>query len=66
MSTERLNMWFSLAASVGVIVGLYVPVVELNQNSQLMRRQISQSRADAAMAAQRVFLQFGLHFPDRR
>ena len=51
MNTERLNTWLSFAASVGMIVGLIVLAVELNQNSDLMRIQISQSRADAAMAS---------------
>ena len=51
MNTERLNTWLALTANVGVIVGLIIVAVELNQNSDLMRIQISQNRADAAMAA---------------
>ena len=55
MDTERLNTWLSFAASVGMIVGLIVLAVELNQNSDLMRIQISQNRADAAMASNESF-----------
>ena len=51
MNTERLNTWLALTANVGVIVGLIIVAVELNQNSDLMRIQIGQSRADAAMAS---------------
>ena len=51
MNTERLNTWLALTANVGVIVGLIIVAVELNQNSDLMRIQIGQSRADAAIAA---------------
>ena len=49
------SRWLSFAASVGVIVGLIVLAVELNQNSNLMRIQISQSRADAAIASNEAF-----------
>ena len=51
MNTERLNTWLSFTANVGVIFGLIFLAVELNQNSDLMRIQISQSRADAAMVS---------------
>ncbi len=51
MNTERLNTWLSFTANIGVILGLIFLAVELNQNSDLMRVQISQSRADAAMVA---------------
>jgi hypothetical protein len=51
MNTERLNTWLSFTANVGVILGLIFLAVELRQNSGLMRVQISQSRADAAMAS---------------
>ncbi len=51
MNTERLNTWLSFTANIGVIFGLIFLAIELNQNSDLMRIQISQSRADAAMAA---------------
>ena len=49
MNRERLNTWLALTASVGVIVGLIIVALELNQNADLMRIQISQSRADAAI-----------------
>ena len=51
MNAKRLNTWLSLTANVGVILGLIFLAVELGQNSDLMRVQINQSRADAAMAS---------------
>ena len=51
MNAKRLNTWLSFAANVGVILGLIFLAVELSQNSDLMRVQINQSRADAAMAS---------------
>jgi hypothetical protein len=49
MNADKVNTWLSLSANVGVIFGLIFLAVELDQNSTLMRIQISQSRADAAM-----------------
>jgi len=51
MNAKRLNTWLSFTANVGVILGLIFLAVELGQNSDLMRVQINQSRADAAMAS---------------
>ncbi len=50
MNAERLNTWLSFSTNVGVVLGLIFLAVEISQNSDLMRIQISQSRADAAMA----------------
>ncbi len=55
MKAEKLNTWLSFTAHVGVILGLIFLAVELNQNSGLMRIQISQSRADGAIAANEAF-----------
>lgn len=51
MRADRINTWLTISANVGVIVGLFLVAFELNQNSSLMRIQIEQSRADAAMAS---------------
>ncbi len=51
MNTERLNTWLSFTANIGVIFGLIFLAFEINQNSDLMRIQIGQSRADAAMVS---------------
>ena len=39
MDTDRLNRWLTLGANVGVLVGLLLLVVELNQNHEMMRSQ---------------------------
>ena len=44
---ERLNSWIALGANVGVLVGLALLVVEINQNNVLVRAQIEQSRSQA-------------------
>jgi hypothetical protein len=48
---EKLNQQIMMVMNIGVLVGLAVLIYELNQNSVLMRVQISQSRADAAVTA---------------
>ena len=55
MDTDRLNTWFSIAATGGVILGLAFLIYELRQNSELMRVQINQARADAAMVSNEQF-----------
>lgn len=51
MDTNKLNKWLSLVANVGVLLGLILVAFELQQNSELMRVQINQARADAAMVS---------------
>jgi hypothetical protein len=45
-NTEKLNNWLSLGANIGVLIGLFLLVVELDQNSDAVRAQIHQSRSD--------------------
>ena len=51
MDSERLNAWLSVVAAAGVTLGLVFLIYELRQNSELMRIQIQQARADAAMSS---------------
>jgi len=46
MSAESINRWLTLGANIGVMIGLILLVVELNQNSELVRAQIHQARSD--------------------
>ena len=45
MNLDSLNRWLTLAANIGVLIGLLLLVAELNQNSDLMRAQIFNERA---------------------
>ena len=36
MTVETVNRWLTLAANVGVLVGIAVLVVEINQSTQAM------------------------------
>ena len=47
MDTDRLNRWLTLGANLGVLCGLVLLVVEINQNSELTRVQIEQSRSES-------------------
>lgn len=44
--TERINSWIALGANLGMLVGLFVLIVELDQNSDPVRAQIHQARTD--------------------
>ena len=39
MDTDKLNRWLTLAANIGVLIGIIILIVELRQNSQIMRAQ---------------------------
>lgn len=47
---EKINSWLTLSANLGVLIGLIVLIVELDQNSDLVRAQIHQARADNFVA----------------
>ena len=50
MDTDRLNRWLTLGANFGVLVGLVVLIVEIGQNTEMMRAQMVQARADMLAA----------------
>ncbi len=46
MDSNTVNRWLTLGANLGVLVGIILILIELNQNAELMRAQIAQTRAD--------------------
>ena len=50
MNADSINRWLSLGANVGVVIGLILLLVELDQNSDLVRSQIHQARSDEHVA----------------
>ncbi len=46
MDSDRLNRWLTLGANLGVLVGIALLIVELNQNRDMMR---AQTRNELAM-----------------
>ena len=53
MDSDRLNRWLTLGANIGVFVGIVLILLELNQNADLMRAQMTQARADNVVASYR-------------
>jgi hypothetical protein len=53
MDSDRLNRWLTLGANVGVLVGIVLILMELNQNAELMRAQMTQARADNVVESYR-------------
>jgi len=47
MNSDSVNRWLTLSANVGVVIGLILLLIELDQNSDLVRAQIHQTRSDA-------------------
>ena len=54
MDSDRVNRWLTLGANFGVIVGLILLIVEIRQNTDMMRAQINQSRTETAMSEQQA------------
>ena len=52
MNAEKVNKWLSLGANIGVVIGLMLLIVEIGQNTDMMRAQINQSRTDTALFQQ--------------
>lgn len=46
MNVDRLNQWLTLGANVGVLLGLGVLIIEINQSNALALAQIEQTRSD--------------------
>ncbi len=45
MTTDSAHRWLALGANIGVLLGLILLIAELNQNSDLVRIEIEQSRS---------------------
>jgi len=46
MSSGKVNQWLTLGANFGVLIGIILILIELNQNADLMRAQMTQERAN--------------------
>ncbi len=44
MKADNVNKWLTLSANIGVVIGLVLLLIELDQNSDLLRAQIHQAR----------------------
>ncbi len=51
MRTEQLSAWLTLGANVGVLIGLILLLVELDQNNDLLKAQVHQARSDTHVSA---------------
>jgi hypothetical protein len=40
LDSERINRWLTLGANVGVLIGIVLLIIELDQNRDMMRAQI--------------------------
>jgi hypothetical protein len=50
LDSDRLNRWLTLGANLGVLVGLILLIFEIEQNSDLVRAEIEQSRSESYVA----------------
>lgn len=52
MKLKQLNRWMALFTNIGVLIGLALLIVELNQNATLMRAEMHAMRAEAKATRQ--------------
>ena len=57
MNIDSLNKWLSLTANLGVIVGIFFVVVEINQNNDLLAAQERFNRLEVVRGATALNLQ---------
>ena len=50
MNADRVNRWLTLGANTGVLIGIILLLVELDQNRDLVQAQIHQGRSDTWVA----------------
>ena len=53
MDAGKVNRWLTLGANLGVLVGIILILIELNQNADLMRAQMTQARGDNVLETYR-------------
>jgi hypothetical protein len=47
LDSERINRWLSLAANIGVVVGIIFLAIEIRQNTEMLRSEASVTYAEA-------------------
>jgi hypothetical protein len=50
LESDRVNRWLTLGANLGVLIGLILLIVEIEQNSELVRAEIEHTRSEAYVA----------------
>ena len=55
MDSDRLNKWLSLLANLGVVAGLVMLVIEINQTNNLAKAEAAQKRSDQIMESQKDY-----------
>jgi len=53
MQLNKLDRWLTLGTNISVLIGIILLIVEINQNNELVRVQIEQTRSDTYVAWQR-------------
>ena len=61
MNSDRVNKWLTLGANVGVLIGIILLVVELNQNRQAME---AQTRSDLSEQLMTMIANTYLEYPE--
>jgi hypothetical protein len=55
MDSDRLNRWLTLGANFGVLGGLVLVLLQMNQNEELLRVQVTNDFYESYIAAETTF-----------
>lgn len=50
MDLQKFDSWLSILTNIGVLIGIVLLVIEINQNNEITRVLIEQQRADSSVA----------------
>jgi hypothetical protein len=53
MQSNNLDRWLTIGTNISVLIGIILLIVEIEQNNELVRIQIEQTRSDTYVAWQR-------------
>ena len=59
MNMDQINKWLSLLTNIGVLIGIALLILELNQNAELTRAEMHAMRADAKAERQMALANSG-------
>jgi hypothetical protein len=65
LESEKINRLLTLGANLGVLVGIILILIELNQNAEMMKLQMTQARADIVVQSY-LSQQHSDHWPSIR
>ena len=56
MNSENINKWLTLGANIGILIGLVLVVIQIRQNSELLRLQFINDEYMSGFSSERLLI----------